>query len=321
MNASRDELTQKVKSWLEKQGHSLEMRVAKAFREDGFEVSQFEHYVDSESKNVRQIDAVAMLSREIGSSKLSIKFYVECKYTKAFPWVILLTPQKPDKYAFFSRVLQGQNPTNWKTFETFQGRLIALLTLVLDKSKELEKFRIPSAGYTVLDATIKSDKDETRSKIKENAFTATVQISKSVEAHDIANEEFFQNYVETMKEMVFEPSQSAFTPGTGFLISFAIPIIVINGKLFESELSQENDIDVREVAEGVILVPYRQKEIDDNREVPLSPVFIVTEENLQTFIKRMYELAEILVYQESAVQELIEYEQSQIGIVPNDEGF
>ena len=38
---SKEDLSTKVKNWVEEQGYSLEMRVAKKFRDANFKVSQF----------------------------------------------------------------------------------------------------------------------------------------------------------------------------------------------------------------------------------------------------------------------------------------
>ena len=58
----RKNLSAQVRKWVEEQGYSLEMRVAKRFQENGFAVSQFDHFVDQESHSVRPVDVVATLS-------------------------------------------------------------------------------------------------------------------------------------------------------------------------------------------------------------------------------------------------------------------
>src|SRR6266498_4523901 len=100
-------LSAQVRKWVEEQGYSLEMRVAKRFQESGFAVSQFDHFVDKESHSVRPVDVVATLAQDFGNSRVAIKLFIECKYSaKDKPWVIVVTSDKLDKHAFFSRTLK-----------------------------------------------------------------------------------------------------------------------------------------------------------------------------------------------------------------------
>jgi len=76
----------KVKEWLEKQGYPLEMRVAAAFREAGFDVRQSTYYIDPETSKAREIDVQAVSVTIIGY--LDIRFFVECKSGDK-PWLLL----------------------------------------------------------------------------------------------------------------------------------------------------------------------------------------------------------------------------------------
>jgi len=300
-----EQSTEVIKEWIERQGHSLEMRVARAFKENGFTVSQYEHYVDQESQAVRQVDVVASLSREIGNSYITVQLFIECKYAKTKPWIILLTPQKLDSFTFFSRVLRGRHPSDWKNSLTLQERLVSRILLSLARSLEISKFNIESAGYTVL------EKLEQGSKQIDNAFEATVQVSKSVEAHDVKNEEIFKNTVNDF-ETKLDREKGYSEGGLKLLLSIAFPVIVINGQLFSSFLGDNNEIQVSEIGNGVVLVPYRQVEIFPKVQVPLSPVHVVTEKNLGHFILKMRDALNSVINQEQAIQDLIEYEQSKI---------
>lgn len=79
----------KVREWLERQGFSLEMRTASAFRAAGFEVRQSSYYSDSETSKPREIDVVAIHPDYLGI--VNIRFIIECKCSK-HPWVLLNSP-------------------------------------------------------------------------------------------------------------------------------------------------------------------------------------------------------------------------------------
>lgn len=307
-NEINHDLPQRIKTWLEKQGQAMEMRVAKAFRESGFSVSQYDCFIDQETEIVRQVDVVASLSRNIDNCLVTVKLVVECKYLK-HPWVILVNPRKTDKYVFFARILQNKSPLDWRNFPTLQGRLVARIVLSLEQRQLLTIFSIERAGYSVLDALLKGDDkgDDTgrpkpmqqpEPKPKESAFEAALQVSKSIEAHDVENEEIFKNTYQT--------------GDINLLLNVAFPVIVINGKLFESLLGDNNEIQVSEVKQGFVLLPYRHKENRSTVQVPLSPIIIVTEQYLPSFIPDIRQALECILEQKDAIIELINYERSKI---------
>lgn len=77
----------KVRDWLEKQGYSLEMRAASAFREVGFDiVRQSSYYIDEETNKARELD-VEVINRS-GLGFVDVRFFIECKSGDK-PWVLL----------------------------------------------------------------------------------------------------------------------------------------------------------------------------------------------------------------------------------------
>jgi hypothetical protein len=321
-----NELLQKIKKWLETQGQALEMRVAKIFQENGFSVSQFENIVDQESQSVRQVDVVASLSKEIEGCLLTARLIIECKYAKSRPWVLLLTPQKFDGTFFFSRVLQGNNFTNWKSLPTLQARLIARILLSL--KTDVSKFSVEPAGYAIVEPDLKEidaqsgqqtgeKKTDTQSgqqtgnkKPKEIAYEAIIQVSKSVEAHDIDNEEKNKNITLAYEQNI--GAERSVYSNLNLYLSIAIPVIVINGQLFEAHLGEDNEVKVSKIesGSGFVLMPYKQKEVNIKAQVPLSPIWVVTEEGLKTFIPRVKENLQLLLAQEDAIKDLISFERS-----------
>jgi hypothetical protein len=334
-----DKLLEKIKKWLETQGQALEMRVAKIFQENGFSVSQFENIVDQESQSVRQVDVVASLSKEIEGCLLTARLIIECKYAKSRPWVLLLTPQKFDGTFFFSRVLQGNNFTNWKSLPTLQARLIARILLSL--KTDVSKFSVEPAGYAIVEPDLKEidaqsgqqtgekktdaqsgqqtgkKKTDTQSgqqtgnkKPKEIAYEAIIQVSKSVEAHDIDNEEKNKNITLAYEQNI--GAERSVYSNLNLYLSIAIPVIVINGQLFEAHLGEDNEVKVSKIesGSGFVLMPYKQKEVNIKAQVPLSPIWVVTEEGLKTFIPRVKENLQLLLAQEDAIKDLISFERS-----------
>jgi hypothetical protein len=299
-----------VRDWVEKQGYSLEMRVAKKFRDVGFRVSQFEHYIDQESQSVRPVDVVASLTKDIDNSTVNMKIFVECKYVannKA--WAIITTSERFSKYMYFSRVLRNKHPANWKTLDTLQGRLVGRLIQFAEGNRQFTFFTRKTAGYIVREAL--SDK-------LDYAHEAIAEISKSVEAHDIENEKF---YIQTIES--FERSEDLNSLSSlGLYFSIAIPMVVINGELYECSLTDDGQIDTMKVNHGIVLVPYRRRESNLNAQVTLSSVAIVTESHLDSYIIEMKNALETLLSNDEVIREIIVFERSNIYNPPlSDIGF
>jgi len=294
---SRDLPTQ-VKKWVEEQGYSLEMRVAKKFQENGFTVSQFEHFVDQESHSVRPVDVVVSLAKDIGNCHIVVKLFIECKYSaKDKPWVIVVTSDKFDKFSFFSRTLKGQHPSNWLNIETLQGRIVAKIIQAIDGGLGLDSFSIKNPGYIIA---------ESLTNQKDHAYEAIIQISKSVEAHDTETEETYKNTLQ-----VIDDSDHIKLPSDiGLFFSIAIPVVVINGQLFESYLDNNNEVEASEIQNGMVFVPYRRHETNLHSQVILSPVTVVTEKYLDNYVSLIKRGLESMLSQSEAIQDVIEFEKS-----------
>jgi len=303
----------KIKEWLEIHGHSLEMRVAKKFGENEFNVSQFEYFVDQETKSVRQMDVVASISRMIDNSVVTVNLIIECKYAKSKPWVILLTQKKLDKFTFFLRQLQGRHPSDWKKIPTLQGRLVGSVLLALDKLLDIDKFSVEPAGYTVQEARFDSNYRPDPNQ-QDYAFEAVVQVSKSIESRDKQHEMIFTNTAREYENGIDTGFRrlGAHTESLSLYLSIDIPVVLVSGFPFESHLSDNYDITVNEISDGFVLTPYKLLEERGNMTITLSPVMIITESNLDTFIPRIREMMENILKQESAIHDVIQYEESKL---------
>jgi hypothetical protein len=299
-------LGSKLLRWLEKEGYSLEMRVAQIFQEAGFDVSQFETYLDPESNDLREVDVVASVNRQVGDRVVVfVTFFIECKYLSK-PWVVFISPRRLSPFFYFSRILrENHNVQEWKVQPSLQGRLLAkiLSSLGRKRTSSFALFSVPrNAGCGVREAL---------SRGKDRAYEATTQVSKCVEAHDIGVERDFQRALEGYEERLYERE---FGRGELHLsCSIAFPIIVGKGKLFECYLDSNNEMVVSEVNESVVLVSsksYSEKSV-------VSPSFtsvvrIVTEDHVHSFAEEAFQAASFLLSQESAIRELWEYEHREI---------
>lgn len=297
----------KVKDWVEKQGYSLEMRVAKIFKEAGFNVSQFDYYQDFETNKLREIDVSASVKKQIEGIDLRIILFIECKYLKK-PWVVFTNPRSLNQYYYFVRILQSKfNLYEWKLQSNLQGRLLArlLYSMGRENMKKLSCFSIPkNSGYRITES-FRADLNA-----KDNAFIATMQVSKSIEAHDTQDDFIYQKTIEGYEKQLYDSSVG--NRGLKLYCSIAIPIIVVKGKLYECYLGSNNEVEVLETNSSVVLLsPRKLDESLLDKPIP-NVIKILTEEAVEPYAKDIFKAINQILSHENAIIELIDYESSNL---------
>jgi hypothetical protein len=297
----------KVKDWVEKQGYSLEMRVAKIFKESGFNVSQFDYYQDFETNKLREIDVSASVNKKIEGIEVKIALFIECKYLKK-PWVVFTTPRSLSPYYYFVRILQNEfNLNEWKLQSNLQGRLLARLLFSLGREniKKLSCFSIPqSAGYRI------SESFREDLSAKDNAFIATMQVCKSIEAHDFQDQSIYQKTIVGYEEQLYDSSVR--NRGLKLYCSIAIPIIVVKGKLYECYLGSNDEVEVLETDSSVVLLSLKKFDEGLLDKPNPSVIKILTEEAVEPYAKDTFKAINQILSHEDAIKELIDYELSKL---------
>lgn len=298
-------LSNKVKEWLNNQGYSLEMRVAQVFTQAGFDVSQFERYLDPDTGDLREIDIVATIKKSSNKITASIKYYIECKYLKN-PWVIFTSKKRMHPLSYFSRILfQNYVLREWQQREYLQGRLLSrlLMSIGADKINQYESFTMPlDIGYNITQAL--RQKHET----VDLAYIACSQVSQCIEAHDKGMEESFHQLMEDYerrrsKEILLDENFSIYC-------DIAFPLLVVQGNLFECYLGSLNKPEVREVNNGTLQLNSKGQGVGRRmREHPMM-IKIITEDNITTFAKIAYKDASSILDQQQALLDILENEYS-----------
>jgi len=76
-----------VDKFLMENGFPFEMKVAGAFQKHGFGIHQSFYYLDSNSKNWRELDVIAIWNKNHLGKNINIVFAIECKYAIT-PWIL-----------------------------------------------------------------------------------------------------------------------------------------------------------------------------------------------------------------------------------------
>ena len=89
-----DDITDKVREWLGKQGYPLELRTGRVFEDLGWNADHRTWYTDPTTGATREVDV--FISRYVGdettNSSVAFDLVVECKRSIDKPWVALSSP-------------------------------------------------------------------------------------------------------------------------------------------------------------------------------------------------------------------------------------
>lgn len=222
MTEQLDDLTKSVEGWLEKQGYPLEMDVARVFAEHGFGVRQGWYFNDPEEDKPREIDIIAHV-KSISGHPLVLQFVTECKWSRQ-PFIVFTYPsQRPIELdpALFITNSAGK-------------RFIEKLT-ESGVTRKLPIFNpVGPLGYDMKQANLSmkkpSDSTDQPNKVKDrdDAFDALMKVSK-------ATYSMVQTYERT-RETMKKPGSD-----TSHVIAYiALPLIVVDGPLFQCYLDERN---------------------------------------------------------------------------------
>jgi len=202
-----------VKQYLSQNGYPFEMFVAKQFRSAGFEVYQSTLYVDKESGKDRDIDVTAYYVRVIGDIQFSFKVLIECKYATNI-WV-LFTGENHGFRDFKVDSLYGSN---------YAGRELLTILSQIDDFNAVLPFRLNQIlGYGLTEAVKNTKQEESRTTYK-----AIMTLLNALQ-------------YEKEKEQ------------GGKIFEIYIPMIAIQGRLFECYLNDNDKEEINEIKEGQLL--------------------------------------------------------------------
>ena len=84
----KNTVAQKVLEWVSKEGYPLEFKTANVFRENGFTAYQGRYVDDFKTGQPREIDVDASITYDVDGAFLRMSYIVESKWSDDKPWVI-----------------------------------------------------------------------------------------------------------------------------------------------------------------------------------------------------------------------------------------
>jgi len=254
-------LKAKVGQWLETQGYPLEMQVARAFLKEGFAIRQSEYYEDPETKVARETDVIAHAQALLSGCLIRITVCAECKASKEKPWVLLTSPQCG---------LAGPAQVVQRAASRLGTKFLA--SVAHDKRYQaLELLRLPDRpGFGVTQAFTSGN---------DVAYAACISASKAASGlaakADIASER------------------------QGPVAEILLPVVIIEGRLFECFLDEHGSVIVNEVAEGTLV--WRNQLV----HMPHTIIRIVTLASLTKFVQEFSAAASLFLASDDEIKRLM----------------
>jgi hypothetical protein len=223
--AEKNELEEKIDKWINENGYPLEMYTARFFQQIDYIVNQSEIYDDPESGKPREIDVVAYKNRyrngyqnaDEGESGATITTgcCIECKTSHDKPWIIF----------------SNDNPFG-QTFSFF-----------------FQSTKFGCQFHNSIDG--QSEK-----------FSQVHGLNSIYPAHcGYAITQAFTNGADVPYQAVFSAvkatiatvqNQSLIHPFWGAALPFYFPIVVLDGRLFDCYLNDENNTEIVEIDYGTL---------------------------------------------------------------------
>lgn len=222
MSSKPDSIEQKITEWIEGQGYPLELTTASAFQKAGFNISSSDYYTDFETNDSREIDVIATSSFVLKDVYLELSCHIECKSAKDKPWIIF----------------RIDNDTR-RPLPTFVNMVCSryYTAFLSQKREEFARFEFTKA-FMSPNHIIGHGITQAFTTGMDMPYKAVMSTVKSAIDHTKWSDEALE--------------RRRYTPGIYHTISVAIPIIIIDGRLFEYVHTSSDEKLLYEVEHGVI---------------------------------------------------------------------
>lgn len=222
-----DELEAKIRNWLSEQGYPLEMAVAQALRRSGFRAQQSSYYRDVETGTPREIDVQATtwrhFTQEYGSVyaliELGVSVCIECKFSNK-PWLLFRSGEQ-HKLSKWTGAQLGPvcSVTGQEFLQCMFSHDLIQKCGIINQHKEI--------GYGLTQAFSTGD---------DAAYKAMIGSTKAAIADAIQN----------------DGANSHSGDELYVLCSVAFPVVVLDGRLFECHLGEDESLVVSEISSAAI---------------------------------------------------------------------
>lgn len=254
MSDANNDLVQNVSQWIKTQGYTLEMKVANAFERSGFGTTVSTWYTDYETKELREIDVIAENAYAVdtkfkkASRLFAVSWHISCKTSYEKPWVIFLSGNRATAFSF----------TSIATFS-------------------FKEFLMNKNDITHWDDAFKDDPLLMPTKLGHGVAQAFSTADLPYQAMMTAIKSCV--YAAQIPEYVVD---SKTKKKVANFWSIAIPVVVVNTRLFECYIDREDCEHICEVEESCVI----GRKIQFGKYLAWPLVHIITAAKIDDFAKR-----------------------------------
>lgn len=222
---NKDSLKTKISKWLHQQGYPLEMWVASTVQKVGFRTVQSEYFRDPETGDPREVDVLAALQEQFPDVLFRISLLIECKLSSDKPW--LLFTSKRIRLAGPARVAQRAANQLGRMYLDRVARQKDVQSIPIFSLPERPAYGVTQAFTTGRDVC-----HSAVTSVSKAAFSMVARLDEAKEMRQ-KNLRFRLRY----------PN----------IISIILPVVVVDGQLFEVYLDDQMDTVVNEINSGTLL--------------------------------------------------------------------
>jgi hypothetical protein len=227
---------QEVHDWIQRTGYPLELRVARALRECGFErVGVSEYYNDPVTDRERECDVRGSFPVQVshgtdGQARRSVRVtvVVECKYIRKNPWIVLVADRDINV-----RTLVSGFPVS-----RGGGRVLDIVFSDADDSEQFLGLFPIEIGHRVVPYVAGSEAQQPKAEETPNERRPTKeQVAFYALQHAIRS----------------SISRASSTEATEELAELVIPTVVVEGDLYEFQLKGSRSSRLRAVNQSTVV--------------------------------------------------------------------
>ncbi|MBK8401856.1 MAG: hypothetical protein IPL29_12610 [Propionivibrio sp.] len=213
-------LKAEVEKWMAKQGFTFEMHVAKSFQATCSVVDQSQYYSDPITEKLREIDVVARHLAQVGKAIVEFVYVVECKHSIDKPWV-MFTHKKSKTY--------DESLAMCTLPATQNGNVMLLEMAVKHVFEGNYLFEQPDRIGHGITCSLQGNNDIAFNAVH-SVISASIGLNRKEDEYSVAT------------------GLKGYNP-----IQVTLPIVVLNGLLFESYLDDNGELKLEEIERGVLL--------------------------------------------------------------------
>lgn len=307
-------ITNNVTKWLSSSGYRLEMDASKTLHTLGFKVRPSIYYVDPNSSKVREIDIIAEKFRRFDGVDVSIKYFIECKYSKT-PWVLLSTPKSLNPNAYFSRIFKNRYDTHrWQEFDTLQGRMLASIIHFLGRDWiSGSSFRLPDfTGYCLKQMGNENTKVGYKKTSNDSAYEAMNQISNCLRWFDdrSENNQIHEDYELMLNEN--HENNELWSDKKYLYCELGFPLIILEGPLVECSWDGAEEV-VRRVDTGLVYFSPENIVEGYDAESSMSMIRIITKDYIGKYFEELNSITAEMLDCKKAILAVRDFEEQKLG--------